>query len=196
METFTHSFDKLNCEMLEQFSLPGDIPVHTHFFNEIAVVLSGTCLHVVGKERYPLIRGDVFVVKSNEVHGLKKLSNLKLIDIVYNREFFETVRKELNDIPGFQALFVYEPMFRKINKFKAKLHLNTHQLNELMRTLNLMKKIQLDKAPGYKKATEYVFKLVVISLCNYYSETDIPRSKELLRISKVINFMEKSFAEK
>ena len=196
MKTYTHTFDKINCELLEQFSLQGNIPIHTHYFNEVAVVLSGTCLHVVGKERYPLIRGDVFVLKGNETHEFKKMLNLKMIDIVYNREFFDTVRKELNDIPGFQALFVYEPMFRKINKFKAKLHLNSNQLNELMPILKLMKKIQLNKMPGYAIATESVFKLVVISLCSYYSETDIPRSKELLRISKVINFMEKSYAEK
>jgi len=196
VKTYTHSFDKLNCELLEQFALQGSIPLHTHFFNEVAVVLSGTCLHVVGKERNPLIRGDVFVLKGNETHEFKKMLDLKMIDIVYNRDFFDTVRKELNDIPGFQALFVYEPMFRKFNKFKAKLHLNSNQLNELMSILKLMKKIQLDKAPGYQIATESVFKLVVISLCSYYSETDVPRSKELLKVSKVINFMEKSFAEK
>lgn len=196
MKTYTYSFDKLNCEMLEQFTLLKNVSLHSHSFNEIAIVISGTSLHIVDKERYPLIRGDVFVIKNNETHELKKMSNLKLINIVYNRDFFETVRKELNDIPGFQALFVYEPMFRKTNDFKAKLHLNTNQLNELMPILKLMKKVQSEKVPGYKKAAEYVFKLLVISLCSYYSETDILRSKELLKISKAIIFMEKSYKNK
>jgi len=195
MKTYTHSFDKLNCEMLEHYTLPKNVALHTHSFDEIAIVVGGTSLHIVGQERYPLIRGDVFVVKGSEAHEFKKMLDLKLVDIVYNRVFFETVRKELNDIPGFQALFVHEPMFRKMNNFKAKLHLNTHQLNELMPILKLMKKVQSAKTPGYDIATEYAFKLVVISLCSYYSETDVPRSKELLKISKVINFMEKSYAE-
>ncbi len=196
-QDLTYSFEIGNCEMMESFSLPRNIPVHTHStFDEITIVLSGSCLHVIDNERYPLMRGDIFVIKGEEAHGLKKLSNFKLIDIVYKRDFFKNVINELIDIPGFQALFVYEPMFRKMNNFKAKLYLNSNQLNELMPIIKLMKKIQLDKMPGYKIATEYVFKLVVISLCSYYSETDIPRSKELLRISEVINFMEKSFAEK
>ena len=55
-----------------------------------------------------------------------------------------------------------------------------------MPILKLMKKVQSEKVPGYKKAAEYVFKLLVISLCSYYSETDILRSKELLKISKAI----------
>ena len=45
-----------------------------------------------------------------------------------------------------------------------------------------MKKIRSNETPGYKNAIEYVFKLIVISLCNYYSETDTPRTKELLRM--------------
>jgi len=196
MKTYTHSFNKLNCELLEQFSLPRTVPLHTHSFDEIAIVISGTSLHIVDKERYPLIRGDVFVIKGAEAHELKKMSNLKLIDIVYNREFFETVKNKLNDIPGFQALFLHEPMFRKLNDFKAKLHLDSNQLNELMPLLKLMKKVQTEKTPGYKIAIEYVFKLLVINLCNFYSETDVPRSKELLRISKVINYLEKYYDKK
>ena len=55
-------------------------------------------------------------VEKCELRGFRSGTN-----IVYKRELFDVVRKELEDFPGFKILFVYEPCFRKYHKFKAKL---------------------------------------------------------------------------
>ena len=51
------------------------VPLHTHNFDEIVFVLSGSCIHSIGKGKYPLIRGDVFVIKEGQMHRFEKNRN-------------------------------------------------------------------------------------------------------------------------
>ena len=122
-------FGDCNCNLSESSNLPYGKP-HVHFFDEIAIILGGTSIHVVGKEEYPLMRGDVFVIHGNQVHANKKLKNFHILNIVYKRDFFESVRSELKDMQGFNTLFVHEPCFRQYHKFKARLHLNESRFLE------------------------------------------------------------------
>ncbi len=190
---FTYLFKNGDCELLEQH---GNVvcSIHSHSFDELTIVLSGTSLHEVESERYPLVPGDVFVIKGNQNHGLVKSSILDLALINYKHDFFETIKNEFKDIPGFQALFVYEPQFRKVNKFKAKLHLNHRQLSSIKKLLDLMKELKTDKLPGYKIAGESIFRLLVVKLCNYYNETDATLSEDLMTVGSVIDFMGNFYA--
>jgi len=185
-------FDYGDCGMREDRNLLSAEP-HTHAFDEIAIVLGGTSVHVVGKDQYPLMRGDVFVIHSNQEHGNKKLSNFHILNIVYKREFFDVVRKELEDFPGFRTLFIHEPCFRKFHKFKAKLHLNPHQLSYIKDIIDQMIEERDSKRPGFKVIIEYLFRVLIVNLCRCYTEIDTPHSKELLKISSVIDFMEQNF---
>jgi len=187
-------FENCNCSLSESPNLPKGKP-HIHSFDEIAIILGGTSIHVVGKEEYPIMRGDVFVIHGNQVHGNKKLKNLHILNIVYKRDFFERVENELNYLPGFNTLFVHEPCFRKYHKFKARLHLNPLQLNTIIHYVELMHEEFKNKMSGYNNVVDYLFKTIVINLCRYYSETEIPFSKSLIKVSKAIDFMEKKYAD-
>ncbi len=194
MNYLTFPFEDCNCGLENSVNLPEGKP-HTHSFDEIAIVLGGTSIHVVGKEKYPLMRGDAFVIHGNQVHGNEKLSNFRVLNIVYKRDFFETVKNELEEVAGFNTLFVHEPCFRKYHKFKARLHLNPHQLNSVTIFVELLKEEINNKLPGYKKNIDYFFKLIVVNLCRCYSEVDTPHSKSLIKVGGAIDFMEKNFAE-
>jgi len=194
MNYLTFPFEDCNCGLEDSVNLPEGQP-HTHSFDEIAIVLGGTSIHVVGKEEYPLMRGDVFVIHGNQVHGNEKLSNFHVLNIVYKRDFFETVKKELENVAGFNTLFVHEPCFRKYHKFKARLHINPRQLYIVTHFVELLKEEIDNKLPGYEQIVDYLFKTIVINLCRYYSEVDTPHSKSLLKVGQTIDFMEKNFAE-
>ena len=118
MNYLNFKFENGNCLISESINLP-EGKLHSHSFDEVAIVLAGTSVHIVGKEEYPLMRGDVFIIHGDQVHGNKKLSKFHVLNILYTRDFFETVKKELETVSGFNTLFVYEPCFRKYHKFKA-----------------------------------------------------------------------------
>ncbi len=185
-------FDYADCEIREDQNLSSAEP-HTHGFDEIAIVLGGTSVHVVGKDQYPLMRGDVFVIHGNQVHGNKKLNNFHILNIIYKRELFDVVRKELEDFPGFRTLFIHEPCFRKFHKFKARLHLNPHQLGYIKGIIDQMTEERDSGRPGFRVIIEYLFRVLIVNLCRCYTEIDTPHSKELLKISSAIDFMEQNF---
>jgi AraC family L-rhamnose operon transcriptional activator RhaR/AraC family L-rhamnose operon regulatory protein RhaS len=186
------SFENGDCELLDLEANPRAV-VHTHTFDELVIVLGGSALHIIGGKEYPLMRGDVFIVCGEQAHYTKTKSRFHRIVIAYKRELFEDIKKRFENISGFRALFIYEPCFRKNYDFKAKLHLVPSQLEKVICFIKQMKEEKDSKRPGYKLSIEYIFRLIIIELCRYYSEETTPYTKELLRISAAIDFMEQNF---
>lgn len=180
------------CELIIFEDHPA-LSVHEHNFDELVVVYSGTAVHVADDERYPLIRGDVFVVRGNHRHGFLETKNLFLANFLYSHDYFEYLKNEFSDLPGFKALFVNEPLYRKNQKFKSKLHLNSQQLNKVLQQIRSMKEEQKYELTGYNKSKERIFELLIINICRYYSKTNMPEQKTLLRISTAIDFMENNY---
>ncbi len=171
------------------------VPLHTHDFNELVFILRGSGLHIVDEEKYPLIRGDVFVIKGNQAHKFEKNKNMYVANLEYLWERFKYFEKELIALPEFKALFIYEPLYRKKQKFKAKLHLDGWQLNEVISVLDLIKKEEMKKQKGYNLMLESLFKIVVITICRYYLETKQAGPNSLLKITTAINYIETYFTE-
>ena len=167
---------------------------HTHSFDEIAIILGGTSIHMIGKEEYPLMRGDVFVIHGDQAHGNKKMSNFHIFNVCYERKYFEEISKKLKNFPGFKMLFYYEPCFRKKQKFKARLHLDPHQLNQIMNIIELMKDERNALKPGHKIIIRNLFEMLIIDLCRCYSNIETPHSKHLFAVGQTIDFLEKNYA--
>ncbi len=170
--------------------------LHVHNFDELVFVINGSGLHVVGKDRYPLIRGDVFVIKGDQAHKYEKTKNLHVANLMYRWEHFKFLEKEFADLPGFKALFFHEPLYRKSGQFKAKLHLNSWQLNEITHLMDLIKEEEKKKLPGYNSVIESLVKIIIVRVSRFYSETEQPGPKALLKISAVLNYIEKHFPDK
>ena len=168
--------------------------MHTHSFDEIAIILGGTSLHLIGKEEYPLMRGDVFVIHGDQAHGNKDMSNFHILNICYDRKYFEEISKKLESFPAFKMLFYYEPCFRKNHEFKARLHLNPHQLNHIMHLLELMKEERNALKPGHKLIIRNLFEMLLMELCRSYSDISTPHSKQLFTVGQTIDFLEKNYS--
>jgi len=171
------------------------IPLHSHDFDELNFVFGGTGLHTIDKEKYPLMRGDVFVIHGNQKHGIAKPSKLRMINVLFSRDKFKKSAKDFRNIHGFRALFELEPRCRKDHEFKSKLHLDAGNLNYFSKLLNLMEDECDSIREGYKITVESIFKLIVVNLCRCYSKSEAPESKVLLKTSAAIDYMENNFAE-
>lgn len=62
--------------------LNGEFVQHSHDFDEIVLILSGTGEHLVGQRVYSLKRGDVFVIKGETRHGFRGAENLELVNVM------------------------------------------------------------------------------------------------------------------
>lgn len=188
------SYDFINgkCEVVMLKNHPVSY-AHTHDFNEIVIVFSGTAIHFINEEEYPIMSGDVFVIKDQQEHGYSNPKNLSLANVLYRSDYFEDLKIRFNDLPGFNTLFVHEPLYRKKHKFKSKLHLNSYQLQRIHRILNLMITEQDDEWMGTTFSKESIFNFLVVNLCKFYSEVKSPKPKALVKISIAINYIEQNF---
>ncbi len=189
-----YDFGESKCELFILLNQRVE-PLHVHEFDELAVVFGGSAIHVIDDQEYPVVRGDVFVVGGNHKHTFVNLDNLNIANIIFRRDYFEDLKKEFADIPGFKALFVDEPLYRKNQKFKSKLHLNSSQLQEIMNLLNAINDEQADTLPGYNAAKERIFEFILIKICRDFSKEQTPKTKSLIRISKAIDFMESNYEQ-
>jgi AraC-like DNA-binding protein/mannose-6-phosphate isomerase-like protein (cupin superfamily) len=169
--------------------------LHTHEFDEIAFVIKGSAIHEIGGNRYPIMRGDVFVIHGNQVHKISNTNNLTILNIIYEKEFFEKIKEEYKDTPGFSALFIHEPLFREKQKFNAFLQLSSRQFQNIEDLLTIIDKEQVERETGFKEIIASVFVQTILTLCRYYHKTDSFKSKGMLKISAAINYIENNFSK-
>lgn len=187
-----YEFNDAQCELFVLLNQRVE-PLHVHDFDELAIIFGGSAIHVIDDQEYPIVRGDVFVIHGNHKHTFKNLDNLNIANIIFRREYFEKLKNEFGKLPGFKALFVDEPLYRKNQRFESKLHLNSSQLQEIMNLLNAITDEQNERLPGYNKAKERIFEFIIIKICRDFSKVQTPKIKSLLKVSKAIDFMENNF---
>jgi len=169
---------------------------HTHDFDELVFVISGSGIHVIGDEKYPLMQGDVFVIKADQVHKFEKCRQLFLVNREYRWiENYSHLEKDYSTLTALKTLFVHEPLYRKHKKFKAKLHLVPWQLDEIVFLLEIMKKEEKEKRPGYNSILENMFKTILIKVCRFFTETHLPGPKKMLKMGAVIDYINDHFHE-
>jgi len=133
--------------------------LHTHDFDELVFVISGSGIHAIGDEKYPLMQGDVFVIKADQAHKFEKCKQLCLVNLEYRwMEDYTYLEKSYSTLTALKTLFIHEPQYRKHKNFKAKLHLVPWQLDEIVQLLDIMKKEEKEKRPGYNALLENIFK--------------------------------------
>ena len=191
----TYNFPYANCAINLLTNIP-HVRLHTHSYDEIAIVLKGSAVNVVDKNSYPIMRGDVFVIHGNQLHKIIKPKNLTIVNILYERKYFERLREGFKDLPGLNALFIYEPQYRKNQMFKAKLHLKSNQIEKLKQIFELMIAEQTTHGVGSKQVIESAFTQLIVMLCRNYSQSNNPGTKGMIKISLVIDYIEKHFAER
>jgi len=170
--------------------------MHTHNFDELVFVLSGTGVHVIGKEKYPLIPGDVFVVKAGQIHKFEKTKSLHIVNLEYKWDaHYIHLEKDYSTLTALKTLFVHEPHYRTPKKFDAKLHLSPWQIEEIVNLLEIIKTEEKNKRPGYNSIIENIFKTIIIKVCRFYTETSSPAPKNMLKIGAVIDFISEHYQE-
>lgn len=170
-------------------------PPHQHSFDELVIITGGSGVHVIDHEEYPLIRGDAFVIRGDHVHSFRNVEGLRLVNLLIRRSRLSALEQECRDLPGFHALFVLEPQSRQSHRFEAKLHLAPHQLNHLMHLLELLESELTTNQSGASFIVEALVKIIIVTMCRYYTSTDSGDCNALVRVSKVIRHLEDHYAE-
>lgn len=169
--------------------------LHAHAFTELAIIMGGSVIHCTRTEEYPVSAGSVFVITEKMEHGYRDARNLYLCNIMYNLEFLSGY-KELDQIPGYHALFSLEPFYRKHHRFQSRLNLDSEQLAHVSRLAGEMKREFEEKKPGHKPAIRAILMQLIIYLSRQYSRQKSGKASRILPLAESVAFMEENYNQR
>jgi AraC-like DNA-binding protein len=174
----------------------GNTRVHTHDFSELVVVLGGSGVHISPAGDYPIVAGDAFVLHGSQAHGYRNTAGLELVNILFRMDELAIPLQDIVALPGYHALFTLEPLFRQRDNFAGRLRLLPEELRQITGIVRRMEQEFQDRAPGWKFSTIACFMLLMADLCRYYSHMEAPAAQPLLRLGRVIGYLQQHYQDR
>jgi len=167
---------------------------HAHDFNELAIVTAGTAMHWLNGSEFPVVAGDVFLLQGQQDHYFHKRDRLEMVNVMYDPQQIELPESRLLKMPGYCALFLLEPVFRKQHRFSSRLHLERLALSRAERiALEMVEEVE-SRIDGYESALLGKLIDLMVFLSRSYQKSESTNSAALLRVGQVISSMEQDCA--
>jgi AraC-like DNA-binding protein len=167
---------------------------HSHDFCELAIVTRGSAMHMLEGKEFPVTAGDVFLLQGRQIHYFYERSNLDLINIMYDPEKIALPENELRRMPGYCAMFLLEPAYRRQHRFASRLHLKRVPLAHVEQLAEEMERECELEQPGYEVALRAKLLELLVYLARAYTSTDTTEAHALLRVGNVIGALENDFS--
>jgi AraC-like DNA-binding protein len=172
------------------------IAMHTHDFSELAVVLDGHGWHVTTDSKYRIAAGDVFVVQNNAAHAYEGCEQIDLYNVLFDTSKLNLPASDLYQLPAYHALFSLEPGIR--NTARSSHHfltLSRHDLAEISSILGRAADELLQRQPGYQGMAVSLFVQAAVSLSRCYACMEGRESGRLIRLGRVISYIEQNILD-
>ncbi len=169
--------------------------MHYHDFSELIIITGGTGAHWIEGDEYLVRVGDVFLVQGDQKHFFSKRTNLTLCNVMFREDKLPLPLKEFQGMPGYQAVFVLEPEYRKQHGFGSHLRLHGEGLGVVTGIVQSMMEELSQQDPGFEAALLMRLIELIVTLSRQYPGLG-PSSggRSLLRLARVIARMEKDLA--
>jgi len=105
------------------------------------------------------------------------------------------INENIKQLDGYKALFILEPQYRSNHHFKNMLRLTRDELATIEVILNTMFYEQEQKKEGYEIILVNRLEELIVLLSRHYSEIKTTKAKTLVRIGKVIDYIETNYRE-
>ncbi len=79
---------------------------HSHQdFLELVFVRSGSAIHVVDGQEFPIKPGNIFLIREHCVHFYRKPQEMEIYNILLDRAFLDYFSADLQSLPNYQLVF-------------------------------------------------------------------------------------------
>ena len=167
---------------------------HSHDFCELVIVTHGSAMHMLEGDAFPVTAGDVFLLQGRQRHYFYERKNLDLINIMYDPEKMILPENELRRMPGYCAMFLLEPSYRRRHRFASRLHLKRVPLAHVEQLAEVMERECDGEQVGREVALRAKLLELMVYLSRAYTNSDTTEAHALLRVGSVIGALENDFA--
>lgn len=166
---------------------------HSHDFCELVIVTRGSAMHMLEGNEFPVTAGDVFLLQGRQSHYFYERKDLDLINIMYDPEKIALPENELRRMPGYCAMFMLEPTYRRQHRFASRLHLKRVPLAHVEQLAEEMERECDQGDSGYEVALRAKLLELMVYLSRAYTNSDTTEAHALLRVGNVIGALENDF---
>ena len=163
---------------------------HSHDFCELVIVTKGRGLQCLEGMDLPITAGDIFLLQGRQRHFFHDRENLELINVMYNPDQLVLPEKDLRSMPGYCAMFMLEPTYRKQHRFASRLHLKRVQLAKALAITDEMERECQNRTPGREVVLRAKLQELIAYLARAYTQENSTEAQALLRVGDVIVAME------
>ncbi len=168
---------------------------HSHDFCELVIVTRGSAMHMLEGASFPVTAGDVFLLQGRQKHYFYERKNLDLINIMYDSGKIALPENELRCMPGYCAMFLLEPTYRRQHNFASRLHLGRVPLARVERLVDEMERECEEEQSGKEVALRAKLLELMVFLSRAYTSSDTTEAHALLRVGNVIGALENDFSK-
>ncbi|MBT3190955.1 MAG: AraC family transcriptional regulator [Verrucomicrobia bacterium] len=168
---------------------------HSHDFCELVIVTRGSAMHMLEQHEFPVTAGDVFLLQGHQSHYFYNRDSLDLINVMYDPEKIALPENELRRMPGYCAMFMLEPTYRRQHRFASRLHLMRVPLGRAERLAEELEAECTKKAAGFEVALRAKLLELMVYLSRAYTNTETTEAHALLRVGNVIGVLENDFSK-
>ena len=176
--------------------LPQGYVVHAHDYLEIVIVIGGSADHHVDNQTYRVSTGDVFVIHGETAHGFSRATaDFHVCNIFYPHDSSWIPHARLATLPGYQALFVLEPIRRRGEEFPSRLRLDSIALHDLTTLAHRLHKELERQIQGHIYMAQGYLLQLIVTLSRLYAGLHDEQARGLLRMSDAVIYLEEHFCE-
>jgi AraC-like DNA-binding protein/mannose-6-phosphate isomerase-like protein (cupin superfamily) len=168
---------------------------HQHDFCELVIVTRGRAMHWLEERDFPVTAGDVFLLQGKQSHYFHQRDNLSLINVMYDPEQISLPENDLRKLPGYCALFLLEPAYRRSHRFASRLHLGQVDLAHAEQLAVDMELEHERKEPGFEAVLRAKLIELMVYLSRQYNSAESTEAHALLRVGSVIGALENDFSK-
>ncbi len=168
---------------------------HSHDFCELSIVTRGQGIQSLEGMDLPITAGDVFLLQGRQRHYFHDRKSLELYNVMYDPARIALPENELRRMPGYCAMFMLEPTYRKQHRFASCLHLKRLQLAHVEAICDEMKTECTGRKPGCEIVLRAKLLELIAFLSRAYMQGESTETRALLRVGEVIGAMENDFSK-
>ena len=165
-------------------------------FSELTVVLAGEAIHIVGKERFRVKKGDVYVIHQETAHGYQQPHNFRICNMMFKSSYFQFEQWDLFKMIGFKALFDIEPSYAHNQKFISHLYLTETINQQVMQLIEEMIREYQQKQVGYQTVVRaHFYYLLTMLVRNYPTQPQKEDDLGVIALAKTVSYIENHYQQ-
>ena len=176
----------------------GDLPLpdlteheHHHNFHELVFIAQGHGTHYIDNQIFKVNRGDIFLIQPGQHHYFSDRVNMRHLNVAFDLDNLPLSHELLQKHPGYLPLFTLDPMMRQNRDVIGHLQFAPAQFSAINSIINEMMSMQNRGADSFSMLT--LFQQLLIILMDAYALPASRDGKQLLKLSKIINYIELNF---